>query len=351
MSGHRRRQRGGAEDGAVRRERRRRRREENGIVRRADVVNVYRVDDLTLDELLERHVEVVDSYVRHVHKFGVDGYQTKFVLKNLDEADNPVRVLERIMDSLMDTATTNATGADYEVTDIGIAFRVDGMSEDFIVPFRPPEENNAEKDSQAIDDYDQSEKDGEPISIYDKEMDLRITLVKRPVGAGHCPFIDDEAECSDEDCEYDGDEDDNEEENDDDDLINEREMDEQGVSVRPQRRNLHGATGDAAELAALGAPARKRRGMKKLQYVPGWSIVESALIRMPKYGTYCLFHAISVARLYSITVKQIGPNRASNAYHQTQRLCKNIDGLRDEALEMMQNAGIQYGKHAYGYED
>ncbi|KAH7666489.1 hypothetical protein AAVH_43150 [Aphelenchoides avenae] len=119
MPGHRRRQRGGANDGAERRERRRRRREENGIVRRANVVNVYCVDDLTLDELLDRHVEVVDQYVRHVHKFGVDGYQTKFVLKNLDEADNPVRVLERIMDWLMETATTNATEAGYEVTDIG----------------------------------------------------------------------------------------------------------------------------------------------------------------------------------------------------------------------------------------
>lgn len=41
------------------------------------------------------------------------------MLKNLDEADNPVRVLERIMDWLMETATTNATESDYEVTDIG----------------------------------------------------------------------------------------------------------------------------------------------------------------------------------------------------------------------------------------
>ena len=62
------------------------------------------------------------------------------------------------------------------------------MKEDFLIPFRPPEENNAEKVSQAIDDYDQSEKDEEdaPKTIYDKEMDLRITLVKRPIGAGRC---------------------------------------------------------------------------------------------------------------------------------------------------------------------
>ncbi|KAH7696259.1 hypothetical protein AAVH_36673, partial [Aphelenchoides avenae] len=349
MPGHRRRQRGGAEDGAARRERRRRRREENGIVRRANVENVYNVDDLTLDELLERHVVVVDQYVRHVHKFGVDGYQTKFVLKNLDEADNPVRVLERIMGWLMETATTNASEANYEVTDIGIAFRVDGMAEDFLVPFRPPEENNAEKLSQAIDDYDQSEKDGEPISIYDKEMDLRITLVKRPVGAGHCPFVDDEAECSDENCEYDGDEEEEEEENED--VIDEREMEEQGVSVRPRLRNRNRATGDAAELPALQAPVRRRNGRKKLEYVPGLSIVESALIRMPKYDTYCLFYAISVARLYSICMKRDVENRAQIAYHQTQRLSKNLERLRDEAQEMMRNAGVQQAKRAYGYED
>lgn len=119
MPMHRRRQRGGAEERAQRRARRIKNRQENGIKRRAHVVNTYHVDDLTLEELLERHVEVTGHYVKHVHKFGVDGYQTKFVLKNLDEADNPVRVLERIMDWLMDTATTNATEAAYEVTDIG----------------------------------------------------------------------------------------------------------------------------------------------------------------------------------------------------------------------------------------
>ncbi|KAH7693891.1 hypothetical protein AAVH_39068, partial [Aphelenchoides avenae] len=232
MPTHRRRQRGGAEDAlerAARRERRRRNRQENGIVRRAHIVNTYDVDDLTLEELLERHVEFTGHYVKHVHKFGVDGYQTKFVLKNLDEADNPVRVLERIMDHLMETATTNATEADFEVTDIGLAFRVDEMKEDFLIPFCKPEENNAAKVSQAIDDYDQSEEDGEPISIYNKEMDLRITLVKRPLGAGRCPFIDDEAECSDEDSEYD---DDNDEENEEyeeaDDVIELRELEEQG---------------------------------------------------------------------------------------------------------------------------
>ncbi|KAH7684702.1 hypothetical protein AAVH_40790, partial [Aphelenchoides avenae] len=331
---------------AARRERRRRNRQENGIVRRAHVVNTYNVDDLTLDELLERHVEVIDRYVKHVHKFGVDGYQTKFVLKNLDEADNPVRVLERIMDHLMETATTNATEAGFEVTDIGLAFRVDGMKEDFLIPFCKPEENNAAKVSQAIDDYDQSENDGEPISIYNKEMDLRITLVKRPLGAGHCPFIDDEAECSDEDNDDDDEEDEEEEE--EENVIAARELEEQGISVRLQRRNLEHATGDAADLTT---PTRKRPRKKKLQYVPGLSIVENALIRMPKYDTYCLFYAIVVAQRYSVLMKRDVPNRTQIAYHQTQRLSKNHQRLKDEAADLMWAAGIQPGQRAYGLDD
>ncbi|KAH7702549.1 putative DNA polymerase, partial [Aphelenchoides avenae] len=354
MPTHRRYQRGGADDEqqrAARRERRRRNREENGTQRRPHIVNTYKVDDLTLEQLLERHVEVVGDYVRHVHKFKVDGYQTKFVLKNLDEADNPVRVLERTLDWMMETATTNATEADYEVTDIGVAFRVDGMNEDFLVPFRPPEENNAQKVSQAIDDYDQSEKDGEPISIYNKEMDLRITLVKRPVGAGHCPFVDDEAECSDEDNDHDNDDEDYEEGSDED-VVAERELEEQGLSVRPRQRNPNNATGDAAELVDLSNTAKRRRGRKRLQYVPGLSIVESALIRMPKYDdNYCLFYAIAVARLYSICMKKNAANRATIAYSQTQRLSKNHQRLKDEALTMMWNADIQQGQRTYGLDD
>ncbi|KAH7703161.1 hypothetical protein AAVH_29675, partial [Aphelenchoides avenae] len=350
MPAHRRRQRGGAEDAlerAARREKRRRNREENGIVRRAHVVNTYHVDDLTLEQLLERHVEVLDSYVKHVHKFGVDGYQTKFVLKSLDEADNPVRVLERIMDHLMETAMTNATVAGFEVTDIGLAFRVDGMTEDFLIPFCKPEENNAAKVSQAIDDFDQSEKGGEPISIYNKEMDLRITLVKRPLGAGHCPFIDDEAECSDED-DDDDEEEEEEEDEDEGDVFAEREMEEQGVSVR---RNHNHVIGDAASLTAMWKPANRRRGRKKLQYVPGLSIVESALIRIPKYDTHCLFYAIVVAQRYSVLMKRDVPNRASIAYKQTERLSKNIHRLKDEAADLMWAAGIQPGQRAYGLDD
>lgn len=178
-------------------------------------------------------------------------------------------------------------------------------------------------------------------SIYDKEMDLRITLVKRPLGAGSCPFVDDEAECSEENTDYDDDE---EEEGEDDDVFREREMEEQGVSIRPRRRNNNVATGDAAQLEGLAKPARRRQGRKKLQHVPGLSIVESALVRMPKYDSHCLFYAVVVAQLYSVLMKRNVPNRAQIAYHQTERLTQNLRRLKDEAAELMWNAEIQQGQ-------
>jgi len=81
------------------------------------------VDDLTTEQLLERHVTIIDSYVQHVQKFNVDGYQTRFVLRDLDEADNPVRILERVMDHLMGIAKDNSAEAGYEVTHIGKSSR------------------------------------------------------------------------------------------------------------------------------------------------------------------------------------------------------------------------------------
>ncbi|KAH7705853.1 hypothetical protein AAVH_26935 [Aphelenchoides avenae] len=175
-------------------------------------------------------------------------------------------------------------------------------------------------------------------------MDLRITLVKRPLGAGSCPFVDDEAECSEENTDYDDDE---EEEGEDDDVFREREMEEQGVSIRPRRRNNNVATGDAAQLEGLAKPARRRQGRKKLQHVPGLSIVESALVRMPKYDSHCLFYAVVVAQLYSVLMKRNVPNRAQIAYHQTERLTQNLRRLKDEAAELMWNAEIQQGQREH----
>ena len=79
----------------------------------------YRVEDLSEDELFQRHVTVVDSYVQHVDKFGIDGHQTRFVLRDLDRADDPVRVLERVMDRLMGIARQHAEDAGFLVSHIG----------------------------------------------------------------------------------------------------------------------------------------------------------------------------------------------------------------------------------------
>lgn len=216
------------------------------------------------------------------------------------------------------------------------------MKEDFLIPFRPPEENNAEKVSQAIDDYDQSEKDEEdaPKTIYDKEMDLRITLVKRPIGAGRCKFIDDEAECSD-----DSDEDDEEEEEDE-------AEEELSRSLGRRSRQTRSPPNEAPTLRRGGS------GRKKLQYIPGLSVVESALIRIPKYDNRCLFYAIAVARLYNRLMhdtdgdddEEKRKNRARTAYNQVERLRWNHKRLAETAIEMMESAGIPQGLPVYTHE-
>jgi hypothetical protein len=89
-------------------------------IRRPNVLQVYDVDTLTVEQLKQKHLTVIGHGVKHIRKFNVDGYQTKFLLRDLDHADNPIRVLERILDDMMADATQNATEAGYEVTDIGI---------------------------------------------------------------------------------------------------------------------------------------------------------------------------------------------------------------------------------------
>ena len=61
------------------------------------------------------------------------------------------------------------------------------MQSDFLIPFRPPAENNAEKVSTAIDEKDQSDKE-DSVTVYDKEMTLLITTVKDIRGAGRSAF-------------------------------------------------------------------------------------------------------------------------------------------------------------------
>lgn len=212
------------------------------------------------------------------------------------------------------------------------------MQSDFLIPFRPPAENTAEKVAQAIDEKDQSEKE-DSVKLYNKAMNLMITVVKRIHGAGRLPLIDDDCSESEEDDE------DEEDASEEDDLTD----GDASLQTRRIRRKR--------ERAAVGSGKRCRR--KKLEYVPGKSIIESALIRIPKYDNMCLFYALAVARKYNIAMhdvekKEAGRTRSQiscDAYHQTERLVKNHKRLKVEAFEMMDKANIPQGRPSYGWED
>ena len=75
----------------------------------------------------------------------------------------------------------------FSTPDLGIAFNVEGMQSDFLIPFEPPEMNTAAKVSTAIDEKDQSDKE-DSVTVYDKEMTLLITTVKDIRGAGRSAF-------------------------------------------------------------------------------------------------------------------------------------------------------------------
>ncbi|KAH7722228.1 hypothetical protein AAVH_10310, partial [Aphelenchoides avenae] len=282
---------------------------------RSHVISPFRVAALTDEQLFERHVTIIDSNVQHVRKFNVDGYQTRFVLRDLDEADEPVRVMERVLDRMMGTARANVERAGYEVSHIGIAFTVEGMQSDFLIPYEPPEMNNAAKVSTAIDEKDQSEKE-DSVTLYDKAMTLLITVVKKPRGAGRCPFVDDEAECSDSE----GEDTESEEEEDAPETSDFTED-----APQPPRRVRR-----QQERAAAAQRKRQQEHKRKIEYIPGKSVIENALIRIPRYDNRCLLYAIAIARQYGTAMYGEAPKESQSrsviatiAYQKTNRLVKN----------------------------
>ncbi|KAH7731875.1 hypothetical protein AAVH_00773 [Aphelenchoides avenae] len=79
--------------------------------------------DLALEELFE----VVDHRHKSVRKFGFDGYQTKFVLKDNERVDEPVEVLRHVLQRFIDEAMENSQEHGYSTDWIGISFITDTM--------------------------------------------------------------------------------------------------------------------------------------------------------------------------------------------------------------------------------
>ncbi|KAH7706288.1 hypothetical protein AAVH_26480 [Aphelenchoides avenae] len=142
--------------------------------------------DVDAEELnLEDLYEVVDHRVKRIKKFGLNGYATKFVLKDDERVDQPVEMLRHVLQRFIDDALENSRENDYSTDWMGLTFLTDGMKKgnggkgEWLVPFNPPNENNADKILQEMEKFDQSENSPE---LFGNQITMVVTTIRRPVG-------------------------------------------------------------------------------------------------------------------------------------------------------------------------
>ncbi|KAH7724753.1 hypothetical protein AAVH_07621 [Aphelenchoides avenae] len=147
----------------------------------AQADDVDAVEELELEHLYE----VVDHRVKRVKKFGMNGYATKFVLKDDERVDQPVELLHHVLQRFIDDALENSREHGYSIDWMGLTFLTDRMKKgnggkgEWIVPFNPPNENNADKILQEMEKFDQSENSPE---LFGNQITLAVTTIRRPVG-------------------------------------------------------------------------------------------------------------------------------------------------------------------------
>ncbi|KAH7702108.1 hypothetical protein AAVH_30747 [Aphelenchoides avenae] len=141
---------------------------------------------LPAEELdLEDLYEVVDHRVKRVKKFGLNGYATKFVLKDDERVDQPVEMLRHVLQHFIDEALENSEEQGYSTDWMGLSFITESMKKgnggkgEWLVPFNPPNENNADKILQEMEKFDQSENSPE---LFGNQITMVVTTIKRPVG-------------------------------------------------------------------------------------------------------------------------------------------------------------------------
>ncbi|KAH7696489.1 hypothetical protein AAVH_36439, partial [Aphelenchoides avenae] len=125
-----------------------------------DVPDNGAVHDAEEELHLEDLYEVVDRRVKRVKKFGMNGYATKFVLKDDERVDQPVEMLRHVLQRFIDEALENSQEHGYSTDWMGLTFLTDRMKKgnggkgEWIVPFNPPNENNADKILQEMEKFD-----------------------------------------------------------------------------------------------------------------------------------------------------------------------------------------------------
>ncbi|KAH7719733.1 hypothetical protein AAVH_12768, partial [Aphelenchoides avenae] len=143
-------------------------------------------EDLPVEELdLEDLYELVDHRVKRVKKFGLNGYATKFVLKDDERVDQPVELLRHVLQRFIDEALEHSREHGYSTDWMGLSFITESMKKgnggkgEWLVPFNPPNENNADKILQETEKFDQSENSPE---LFGNQITMVVTTIKRPVG-------------------------------------------------------------------------------------------------------------------------------------------------------------------------
>ncbi|KAH7697055.1 hypothetical protein AAVH_35864, partial [Aphelenchoides avenae] len=143
--------------------------------------NMDAIEELHLEDLYE----VVDHRVKRVKKFGMNGYATKFVLKDDERVDQPVEMLRHVLQRFIDDGLENSREYGYSTDWMGLTFITDRMKKgnggkgEWIVPFNPPNENNADKILQEMEKFDQSENSPE---LFGNQITMVVTTIRRPVG-------------------------------------------------------------------------------------------------------------------------------------------------------------------------
>ncbi|KAH7689504.1 hypothetical protein AAVH_40497, partial [Aphelenchoides avenae] len=129
-------------------------------------------EELQLEDLYE----VVDHRIKRVKKFGLNGYATKFVLKDDERVDQPVEMLRHVLQRFIDDALENSREHGYSTDWMGLSFITESMKKgnggkgEWLVPFNPPNENNADKILQETEKFDQSENSPELFGIRKKQI-------------------------------------------------------------------------------------------------------------------------------------------------------------------------------------
>ncbi|KAH7708448.1 hypothetical protein AAVH_24292 [Aphelenchoides avenae] len=146
-----------------------------------EAVNVDAGEQLHLDDLYE----VIDHRVKRLKKFGLNGYATKFVLKDDERVDQPVEMLRHVLQRFIDDALDNSREHGFSTDLMGLSFITDRMKMgnggkgEWLVPVSPPNENNADKILQETEKFDQS---GNSPELFGNQITMVVTTIRRPVG-------------------------------------------------------------------------------------------------------------------------------------------------------------------------